>query len=227
MKINPKNLLSENKRNLSFLTCIAFLSVMFLCASVSDSSSATTSNADKIIENIKTTQNFSLDKLPEKDIQRIVKAGINAPSSMNMQPWHFTIVTDADVLNQINDNMLLGNQTPNFANSNNSNKKAGIADAPCAIVISCETGSDLNAGIACQNMSAMAQIMGYGSKILTSTTIALNGPDKVNYYDILKIPKNMTIIAVLLIGKEDSSSVDSLSGASERNSWDKIVDWVK
>ena len=43
-------------------------------------------------------------------------AGINAPSAMNGQPWHFSVVTDAAVLQQISDGMSggmgFGGKTP-------------------------------------------------------------------------------------------------------------------
>ena len=59
--------------------------------------------------------------------------------------------------------------------SEGGSAKAGIADAPLAIVVSCQAGSELDAGLACQNMAAEAQLLGYGTKILTSPTMVLNG----------------------------------------------------
>ena len=42
-----------------------------------------------IIEDIPTVQAFLEEAVPEEDESRIVMAGINAPSAMNGQPWHF------------------------------------------------------------------------------------------------------------------------------------------
>ena len=39
--------------------------------------------------------------IPEDLIQKILKAGMNAPSAGNEQPWHFIVVDDREVLDQI------------------------------------------------------------------------------------------------------------------------------
>ena len=48
------------------------------------------------IYDIPTYQGFTQDKVPDTDISRIVRAGINAPSGMNKQPWFFAVVDDAE-----------------------------------------------------------------------------------------------------------------------------------
>ena len=101
------------------------------------------------------------------------------------------------------------------ATQNTSAVKAGIADAPLAIVVSCSTGAELNAGLACQNMSVTAQLLGYGSKIISSPTIALNGEKQEEYREVLGIPEDYTAVAILLIGYEDTTvdqTADTYSG---------------
>lgn len=61
--------------------------------------------AAELIADIPTTQAFTDDEIPDEDIDKILSAGINAPSTMNGQNWHFTAVTDDDVLQQIADSM--------------------------------------------------------------------------------------------------------------------------
>ena len=85
--------------------------------------------------------------------------------------------------------------------------KAGIGDAPLTIVISCEEGSDLSAGLAVQNMSAEAQILGYGTKIMTAPTMALNTDE---YKSMLNVPEGQKIVAVL-IGVPSSASAWRMS----------------
>ena len=61
--------------------------------------------AAELIADIPTTQAFTDDEVPDEDIDKILSAGINAPSAINGQNWHFTAVTDDDVLQQIADSM--------------------------------------------------------------------------------------------------------------------------
>ena len=187
-----------------------------------------------------------------------ISAGINAPSAMNGQNWHFTAVTDVDVLQQIADGMGVGSPTgpttddqtagssevaapadetsdgqadgsavePSTlpAGGSDGKAKAGITDAPLAIVVSCKEGSEFDAGLACQNMSAEAQLLGYGTKIISSPTIALNGENQETFRELLGIPDDQSAVAVLLVGVEDTSlDADAVTAATTRNAAEEVV----
>ena len=49
------------------------------------------------------TRELLPDPVPEALIERILEAGTHAPSAMNGQPWHFVVVQDAAVRQQIAD----------------------------------------------------------------------------------------------------------------------------
>ncbi|MDO4552567.1 MAG: nitroreductase family protein [Bacillota bacterium] len=247
-------------------------------------------DAVALVTDIPTVQYFTDEAIAEEDVETILNAGVNAPSAMNGQPWHFTAVTDQTVLQQISDDMSSGmsfggtppsgegaaeggelaegaaesaqppegvedaqlpegaaegEQAPEgveeeagaSADAEGSEggegavavSKAGIADAPLAIVISCAEGSELDAGLACQNMSVAAQLLGYGTKIISSPTIALNGEQQAEYRELLGIPEDQSVVAVLLVGYEDTSvdeSVDGYTGATERNALTDVVTYL-
>jgi nitroreductase len=108
-------------------------------------------------------------------------------------------------------------------------KIAGIADAPLAIVVSRtdEQGNDgFDSGLACAWMAMAAQSLGYGTKIVTSPTIALNGTKRAAYQKKLGIPAGMKAEAVLLVGSRPRQ-VDADSGASTRNPYDDMVSRIK
>ena len=256
-----------------------------------------------LVTDIPTTQYFTDEAVKEEDVTTILTAGVNAPSAMNGQPWHFTAITDQTVLQQIADDMgggfSAGMQPPtegeggadaplappedwdgelpedaqapedwdgelpedvqlpedwdgelpegvqppeglgdgegmpsapadSGGESGAAPAKADITGAPLAIVISCAEGSELDAGLACQTMSVTAQLLGYGTKILTSPTIALNGEGREEYRQLLGIPEGYSAAAVLLVGYADSSveEADEVSGATERDPLDEQVTYV-
>ena len=216
------------------------------------------------------------------DVETILQAGINAPSAMNGQPWHFSVITDAAVLEQISGDMSMGRGMPpagelpedlampdmgqpedfpedagqmppedmelpeGFTPPGKDGEmqppanmpgmgtpggmaKAGLTDAPLAIVISCAEGSALDAGLACQNMSVTAQLLGYGTKIISSPTMALNGEKQEDYRQLLGIPEDQAAAAILLIGREDTTvdeTADGYTGATARNPMDEVVTFV-
>ena len=44
---------------------------------------------------------YKEDVIPRADIEKIIKAGMYAPSARNQQPWHFIIVDNKDILYKI------------------------------------------------------------------------------------------------------------------------------
>ena len=279
-----------------FLCALAFVFSLTGCGqdnqTVASVVNVIDADAVSVLQNIRTTQYFTDEAVAQKDIETIVQAGINAPSAMNGQPWHFSVITDAEVLQQISEGMGSGmgfggrpqgapdgemtfpegmtppeameggrpegmespegfapdgtmpegmdfpampegmdfaEGQPPAAPGGGSMNKAGIADAPLVIVISCKAGSELDAGLACQNMSGVAQLLGYGTKIVTSPTMALNGSDQDTYRELLGIPDDYSAAAILLIGHEDTSvdeSVDGYTGATNRNPVTDMVTYV-
>ena len=246
--------------------CLFLLVGMLCCVQVMAAAAADgTKYADAaaLISDIPTTQKFSDTPVSDEDLQTILLAGINAPSAMNSQPWHFSAVTDKAVMEQIAGDMSFGGGGPKppaggtppdgfnppegfappaFPGGDapagdgkpgpmppmSGGAKAGVADAPLAIIVSCPENSKFDAGLACQNMSAAAQLLGYGTKIISSPTIALNGEKQNEYREILGIPENYSAAAVLLVGYEDAGSgaADAVTSATVRSPMEEVVTFV-
>lgn len=203
-------------------------------------------DASDLLLTWKTTQYFTDKEVEEEDIEKIVNAGINTTSGMNEQPWHFSVVTDKEVLEEIADGMSMGapagaapadeeegeetQEEKQTVEETTVRNKAGIADVPLAIIISCAEGSDLDAGLACQSMFIEARLLGYGAKIVSSPTMVLNGDDQDYYRELLGIPEEYSVATVLLVGVEDMSideSMDGVTGPSERNDSADMVTYVE
>lgn len=233
-------------------------SLMTLCAG----STVANSEAVETVTHIATVQAFKDEPVKDEDVKTIVSAGMNAPSSMNGQPWHFSVVTSKDVLNEIGGNGFGGGKPDGFSGApsgmpegmtppdgfsgspsgmpegmtppsggmsipGGSGAKADVADAPLAIVISCKSGSELDAGLATENMSAAAQLLGYGTKIVSSPTMTLNGSRQAEFKQILGIPEDMQAVCVLLIGYAYTEAYDIVTSATARNSEADTVTYVK
>ncbi len=54
------------------------------------------------ILNRRSTRSFTDEKVNKSDLQTIVNSAIWAPSAMNTQAWHFTVITNEQYLNRIN-----------------------------------------------------------------------------------------------------------------------------
>lgn len=253
------------KKSCAVLCAVVLIIALAGCSQDSKTVATVASAPDavSVLQNIKTTQYFTDEAVAQEDVETIVQAGINAPSAMNGQPWHFSVITDAEVLQQISEGMgggmgfggrpegapegemappegmtppegfapdgAMPEGQPSAAPAGGSMNKAGITDAPLVVVISCKAGSELDAGLACQNMSGAAQLLDYGTKILTSPTMALNGSNQDTFRELLGIPDGYSAAAILLIGHEDTSvdtTVDGYTGATTRNPADEMVTYL-
>lgn len=107
--------------------------------------------------------------------------------------------------------------------------KAALGDSPVAIIIymnekTSSPNASFDCGLACQNMVIAASALGYGTKIISSPTMTLNGANHDALCEKLGVDPSLTALAVLLIGKPD---VDAVSSASVRNSMDEKVSFIK
>ncbi len=133
------------------------------------------------------------DKTIEKDqIEKLLRAGMAAPSAVNKQPWHFVVVNDKAQLKAI------AKATPNARMA---------ADAPLAIVVCGDMDKALegnargfwiqDASAATENILLAAQAMGLGA-VWTGTY-----PDKDRceaIQKLLQMPENIIPLNTIVIG---------------------------
>ena len=170
--------------------------------------------AAALVEDFPTVQAYTDEPVDENDIIKILNAGINAPSSMNSQPWHFTVVTDKEVMAAIASEGDMSSST-----------RAGITQAPLAIVVSCKKGAEFDAGLTTQAMSIEAQLLGYGSKLFTSVKTTMNGAREQEFREMLQIPDDFYAFVVLIVGRQDLT-VDATSTATGRYPLEQMATFI-
>ena len=238
----------NNKLTLGALAAIASISLSSCqqpstpaAEAAAETSAVTNECLLQIVEDLPTTQAFLKDPIPEADIQRIVNAGVNAPSAMNKQPWHFTVVSNAELIQQMAQDQqaaMKKMQAPpkDAPKAGEGDKpklptgkgpKSAMGDSPVVIVISCAEGAEFDAGLACESMNNMANLLGYGTKIASSATIYLNGENKADYYAKFQVPEGHHIATVILLGKVNTELYDAKTAATPRNPKEQVVSFVK
>lgn len=95
------------KRTVGFILLALCCVVLFVCLNVAadtDCATCAASEQQDIIEILTTAKTavwFTEEEVPEEHIRLILLAGLNAPSAVNVQPWHFSVVTNKEILNEI------------------------------------------------------------------------------------------------------------------------------
>lgn len=175
-----------------------------------------------ILTQAKTTQFTTGEAVEREDLETILLAGLNAPSAVNYQPWHFTVITDAQLLADLGQEVLEVYEYGTYA------ERFNLWNAHTAILISADESpynADFDCGLAAEAMSITAQYLGYGTKFLAHPNAVLNGPDKEHYKEVFDIPTTYTAVAILLIGVPENSA-DAVSSASTRVDFSEKVSFV-
>jgi nitroreductase len=152
----------------------------------------------------------SYEKRPvEKEkIDAIIECGLYAPSGMDKQTWHFSVVTDRALLDRISEanraQILKSDDVPApvriMAESPNFDSFRG---APMAIIVSGDA-SEKNACADCanavENMAIAAYSLGLGSCYLASFKICMETPEGAHFKKELQIPEGYEPLYALAIG---------------------------
>lgn len=149
---------------------------------------------------------YETKAVEEEKLRTILECGQFAPSANNLQPWHFTLITDRNLLDKIseeNRNVLL-NMDDELTRQRASNPGFdSFHGAPAAIIISGEESAKYAMGDcanATENMFLAAHALGLGGCYLASFKIAMEKPEGAPLLEACKIPAGFKPMFALSIG---------------------------
>ena len=156
--------------------------------------------SNQVLETIRqrsSARAYSAEKLTKTELDSILKAGLQAPTATNRQEIRFSVVSgDEPVLLELDEEKrrLRGQerQPHNF-----------YYEAPVLIFLSAEEGfkwSEVDAGIAVQNMALAAESLGLGTLIIGCVYDALHGERSKYFSQALQIPEGYSFQIALAVG---------------------------
>jgi len=151
---------------------------------------------------------FKDTPLTDEQIQAITEAALAAPSAMNRQPWHVTLIKTKELVDEL-DAYGVSNLAADADQSAYERVKSRggkmYYNAPCMAIIMCEASKfgRLDSGILVQNMALAAHSLGLGSCIVGMAEAPLHGPRGDEYKKRLNIPEGLDFAIGILIGTPD------------------------
>jgi nitroreductase len=154
---------------------------------------------------------YTNEAVPEEMVEKIIRAGMAAPSAGNAQPWNFIIINDKNILLEI----------PKFHPYSQM-----LKEASCAIVVCGDTSLERYQGYWVQDCSAATQNMLLEAHYLGLGSVWLGvypREDRVTALKkLLKLPENVTPLCILSLGypaeqKEPANRFDP--SRIHRNKW--------
>lgn len=151
--------------------------------------------------------------VPEPVIEELLRAAMHAPSARNEQPWHFIVVDDRELLDQIR----------------NSHPYASmLSEAPLAIIVCGDNSLELSPGYwpvdcaaATQNLLLAAHARGLGS-VWLGVYPRTERMEKIR--DLFHLPQEVQPFAVIALGEpaENKPTPDRYKPERvKRNGWKK------
>ena len=127
---------------------------------------------------------FENKEVPKDVLDRILEAGRQSPSSANRQPYHFIVLTDAEIKKKLSGGMF-----------NRFIQHSHATIVGCANTGAILTGkwSIVDTTIALQNMVIAAWALGVGS-------CWIGDFKEEEVKDLLKIPNNWKVVALIALG---------------------------
>ena len=145
------------------------------------------------------TRGYKPDKLSEEILDKLIEAGLQAPTAANRQEVHFSVIDgDNPVLQEIEDEK---NRLFNAAPANNF-----YYNAPTVFILSADSNmywSPLDAGIAVENIALAAEALGLGSLIIGCVKDALRGEKAPEFAAKLGFPEGYQYEVALAVGYKD------------------------
>lgn len=144
--------------------------------------------------------------ITEEQLNAVLRAAVESPSAVNRQPWHFTVVRNQELLDEMNravwEQMMkrdAGKRSPRFADCTFH----VFYHAPTVIFISGMPDNPytpIDGGIAVENIALAAESLGLGSVILGMPRDAFAGEKADEFRKALHFPQGWDFVIAIAIG---------------------------
>lgn len=161
----------------------------------------------ELIKKRRTTRAYKPEQIKDEELNQILEAGIWAPSGHNMQPWHFVVIQNQDVINELNTDVkeiLKNYRLEEFRKWGNNEKFNIFYNALTVILVMYDEKGltpiqDISA--ASQNMLLMSESLGVGACWNGMVSIGFaNEEIAKKYTEKLNLPKEHKVNHAIILG---------------------------
>ena len=169
-------------------------------------------DAFSVIHSRKSVRSFTGQAVSKSDLEKILKAGMAAPTAVNKQPWSFLAVSDRKMLDKLAEGLPYAKML----------RKAGAAIIVCAIPEKAIDGSAefavIDCALASENILLAVEAMGLGAV----WTAAYPDKEKMAFLrKALNIPGNIIPLNVIPVGYPTGEDKPKDKFKKENIHWEK------
>jgi nitroreductase len=166
----------------------------------------------EVIKSRRSHRKYRPEQISEAELQTIMEAAVYAPSAMNQQKWHFTVISDKAVLEKVVKTIKENIMKSGIEMLANRAKEADFNvfhHAPAVVLITAEEKAhfaEIDCAAAAQNIALAAESLNIGSCLIAMSGFIFQGADADELKKELGIPNGYKhIISVALGYKEDEN----------------------
>lgn len=158
----------------------------------------------EMIKNRASIRSFTDELLTKEERQALIDVALAAPSGANLQNWHFSFVEDKAIVGEIEkylvDRVMAGDNEA-IKKLIESRGRRIFFNAAIVVFISTKGGeSQIDAGVAIENIVIAAESMGLGSCILGGCRDAFNLERGDYFKKLVKFPEGNEFVVGAAIG---------------------------
>ncbi|AMK14700.1 nitroreductase family protein [Methanobrevibacter olleyae] len=122
----------------------------------------------EVIKNRRSVREYKQEQIDDEDIEKILHAAILAPTARGEAPWHFTVIQNKELLDDINEsvNNILRNSGDELLEAIAKSGKHIMHNAPTVVIVSAKssaTNMQADVSAAIENMLLAAEGLDIGS----------------------------------------------------------------
>lgn len=170
----------------------------------------------KAIKNRRSTRAYKSEQIADEELEILLHSAIQAPSAVNAQPWHFTVIQNKEMIDNMNDKtkeVMLESDNSYISNVGRGPMHI-FYNAPTVIVVSGKkdvTSSLVDCSAAIENMLIAAESIDIGTVWVGFVRSLFTLSKEVEKFNL---PDGYEPLYAVAVGyKQD----DKVKGPSERN----------
>lgn len=171
---------------------------------------------NEVLTNIKTRRSvrvYTEQQISDSDLLLILEAATYAPSGMNYQTWHFTVIQDAEVLKKLNEKIKAAfakSNEPRLQERGHSSTYCCYYHAPTLVVVSNEPTqwwAAMDCACALENIFLAAHSLGISSCWINQLGQTCDDPEVRAFLTELGIPEKHKVYGCAALGYAPSDNV--------------------
>jgi nitroreductase len=185
---------------------------LLLAGSVSAETPEIMKDTLTVIHSRKSVSHFTGATVSTEDLDKIIRAGMAAPTAVNKQPWSFVVVTDKKKIDA------LAAGLPNARGINKAGAVIVVCTEPEKANLKSKDFAIIDASLASENILLATEAMGLGGH----WTASYPYEDKMKHVrTILGMPTNVIPLNVILIGVPTGEDKPKDKYKKDKIHWEK------